>query len=695
MALPLPEHRSGEPSVRGGRLLTRLERPFTLLEAPFARSLPEHLNPIAQAGGLANTCLLIALATGVLLLFWYTPSVGGAHASVERMVQAPFTAGLLRSLHRYSSDMAIAFVVVHAARLFVARRFTGPRWVAWVTGLVLLGLTWLVGWTGYWLVWDEVAREVALATASFLDVVPIFVDPMSRAFLTDGGLNSLLFFVVFFLHVLLPLAMAIAAWLHISRLARSRFLTSKQMTLWLCAVLLLMSVLMPATSAAPARMAITPSGIPLDGWYLLPIVAAERLSAGGAWALLLGLGVVIFSLPWMLARGRMRVAQVNESTCHACMQCVQDCPYSAITMVSRAEPGRTELVARVNEASCVGCGLCGASCEPHAIRLPWDEQLAERRRVDAWFEACAPEQPMMVFACEGAGADALGADGATGRCASLPNARVMVVPCTGWVHSLSVERALRRGARGVIIAGCPPGSCRFREGDALLVDRMFWEREPALRRDKVDASHIRHAHAARIDARFLAREIAAFDAGSPQALSARARGKARGIALAMGLALVASFLTLVAAASRLPHQPRGAGDAQLVVSLRQAGDMVERCRDRSPEELAALPAHMRNPRVCSRGRAPVRVRVAIDGEVMLLKAFPAAGLWSDGQSFAIQNLRIAPGTHHVQVAVARGALHEEELEDESAWTFGESRSLDFTPGHRHVLDIDNGKLKWD
>ena len=102
---------------------------------------------------------------------------------------------------------------------------------------------------------------------------------------------------------------------------------------------------------------------------------------------------------------------------------------------------------------------------------------------------------MVIFACEGAGADSLGVDAASGRCGALPGARVMIVPCTGWIHSLSVERALRRGARGVIIAGCPPGACRFREGDLLLTERLAGTREPEFRSDKADASLIRSVHA--------------------------------------------------------------------------------------------------------------------------------------------------------------------------------------------------------
>ena len=109
-------------------------------------------------------------------------------------------------------------------------RVTGARWVAWVTGLALLGLLWVVGWLGYWLVWDQRAQQVALGSARLLDALPIFADPLGRSFLTDRSVNSLLFFVVFFVHMLLPLGMGVALWLHITRLSRPRFLPDRRMT---------------------------------------------------------------------------------------------------------------------------------------------------------------------------------------------------------------------------------------------------------------------------------------------------------------------------------------------------------------------------------------------------------------------------------------------------------------------------------
>ena len=209
------------------------------------------------------------------------------------------------------------FVLLHAFKLFFARRYGGARWLAWVTGIFLVGTLWFVGWIGYWLIWDERARQVALGSAKLLDVLPIFVDPLSRSFLIDENINSLLFFVMFFIHMLVPLAMGVGLWLHITRLARPDFLTKKGMTIWVTATLVLMSLAFPTDLAAPARMAVRPERFAMDAWYLAPIAMTDRLGAGVVWTFVLVAGAVLFALPWTLVTGRARFAHFEAEGCTA------------------------------------------------------------------------------------------------------------------------------------------------------------------------------------------------------------------------------------------------------------------------------------------------------------------------------------------------------------------------------------------
>jgi quinol-cytochrome oxidoreductase complex cytochrome b subunit len=134
---------AGTALLRGERLLTLAERPLLAIEAAVARALPESVNQLAQPGAMANALLLIVVATGILLLPVYSPSLSGAHDSVAALDAAPRSLNLLRSVHRLASDAAIAFVLLHALRALLPLRVAGARWIAWSSGVGLLAITWL------------------------------------------------------------------------------------------------------------------------------------------------------------------------------------------------------------------------------------------------------------------------------------------------------------------------------------------------------------------------------------------------------------------------------------------------------------------------------------------------------------------------------------------------------------------------
>jgi len=481
-----------EPTTPKG-VLRELERIFLLLDRALGAVLPESLNPLLHTGAIAVLCVLVASATGLILLTWYSPGVALAWQSVEAMSSSPFPEAFHRSLHRYSSDAALLFGTIHALRSLLARRFGGAWWLAWVTGGVLMLLLWVVGWTGYWLVWDMRAQRVAVATAKLIDALPIFGDPVSRSVLTDEAVSSLFFIVAFFIHILVPIALGVVAWLHITRLSRPRFLTDRPMTIWTLGFLFLLCVLYPATSAEPAGMTAAAPLLTMDWWYLWPLAIIECLGGNGLWYIALGSGAIFFSIPWWLSRRRPEPAGVIASRCDECKKCYQDCPYSAIEMVARTDGSPNHKTqASVIESKCVSCGICTGSCDTAAIGVPSFDSIEQRRRIEGWLrDALAQgEAPHIGFICTESAGAGLKVDPTTGISSELPGFRLLHVPCAGWVHPLMVERAIRHGAAGAVIVSCGRGECLYREGALWVEERMAGEREPSLRTEKVASEKI-------------------------------------------------------------------------------------------------------------------------------------------------------------------------------------------------------------
>ncbi len=655
-----------DPGVRGERGFAALEVPFLWLD----RYLPERLNPLAQTGAIANVCFIIASVSGVLLLLWYSPSVYQAWSSLEAM-RGSLIAQLTRSIHRYSSDACMLFVVLHALRLTAARRFAGARWLAWVTGVVLIGSLWFVGWLGYWLVWDEPARRIAIGSAKVLDVLPIFSDPMGRSFLADKSVHSLLFFTVFFIHMLLPLAMGVALWLHITRLNRSRFLTKAPMTIAVCVSLLALSIALPAVSGRSAKMIVTTGAMRVDAWYELPIALTDRLSGGALWLLVL-FSTIAFTLPWVLARGRAAPAAVDLPKCNGCTNCSVDCPYDAISMVPRTDGRSHALQAVVDPDKCVGCGICAGSCDSAGIGVPMVSQVEARARLDRWIDEHGAGAHV-AFACSRSAAATLKVDPETGRCDALPGYYVMPVICAGWVHMLTVERALRHGVRGVLIVACGSQEPQFREGPEHTRERIEGTRAPSLRRDKVDPKRVRLVELDRTRLADLTRAAEDFREGKPEP---GARGKPWA-ALALAALLVAS----IGAGSTVGYAGVRPLGPELVVSFKHPRRTGEHCRKVTEQEKLAMPPHMRRDEICERGRALVRLRIEVDGVVLRETKHAPKGLRGDGPSVAVETLALSPGTHRVVVSI--GDSH-----DPNEWTHRHERTMTFGDTGRVVVLFD-------
>ena len=130
-----------------------------------------------------------------------------------------------------------------------------------------------------------------------LDLIPIFADPLSRTFLTDKHINTLFFFLIFFFHMLMPLAIIFGLWLHINRLNRSNWITNKSLSIIIIVSLIVISLIKPALSVESAKMQIIPKEFTMDYWYLLPLWFTDRLNGGVLWFITLILSMIIFSFP--------------------------------------------------------------------------------------------------------------------------------------------------------------------------------------------------------------------------------------------------------------------------------------------------------------------------------------------------------------------------------------------------------------
>jgi ferredoxin/coenzyme F420-reducing hydrogenase delta subunit len=439
-------------------------------------------NPLYHSGALTLALLIVLLVTGLYLLLFYR--LGAPHGSVARITEQAWAGRWIRSLHRFASDAAIVAAVVHGFRMYAQRRTWGPRALAWLSGIVLVAVILISGWTGYVLVWDAQAQLLAVEGARLLDALPVFGEPISRSFTGERAVPSAFFFLNLFAHIALPISIGALVWVHVARVARPVLLPVRPVLWGSVVALTAVSVLWPVSIAAEADLLRLPADVPLDWFFAFWLPLTQRLPAGLVWLLAVLLTGVLLTIPW-ITRPRLEElpapATVNERTCTGCEQCVRDCPYDAITMVPRTD-GREGRVAFVTTDLCTSCGICIGSCPPMAIGpmgLTGRDQVAEVRQYLAREKPSAGD--VVIVGCEWSAARAE---------AERTGARLLSVPCVGAMHSSTVELLLRGGAGGVLVVGCPEHDGRTREGLTWTAERLFEGRSAELK-ERVDRSRLR------------------------------------------------------------------------------------------------------------------------------------------------------------------------------------------------------------
>ncbi len=181
--------RTGVPVTRRQRMMAVLNNVFLHLHPV---RLPRHAVKIKYTwcmGGLSFFIFLVLTVTGILLMFYYRPTVEYAYGDVLDLTQQ-VPLGIMREIHRWGAHLMVITVWLHMFRVFMTGSYKPPREFNWAVGVILLVLTMLLSFTGYLLPWDQLAIWAITVGSNMAGATPLVgASGPGSAFLSIGDVN--------------------------------------------------------------------------------------------------------------------------------------------------------------------------------------------------------------------------------------------------------------------------------------------------------------------------------------------------------------------------------------------------------------------------------------------------------------------------------------------------------------------------
>lgn len=158
-----------------------------------------HLHPVAIKkhalqmqftwcmGGITFFLFLVETITGVLLMFYYRPTLEWAYNDMLAL-RDTVSLGVLREIHRWGAHAMVITVWLHMYRVFLTGSYKPPREFNWVIGVLLLVLTLLLSFTGYLLPWDQLSLWAITVGSNMAQAAPLVghAGPGQQLLTVDG-----------------------------------------------------------------------------------------------------------------------------------------------------------------------------------------------------------------------------------------------------------------------------------------------------------------------------------------------------------------------------------------------------------------------------------------------------------------------------------------------------------------------------
>jgi len=272
-------------------------------------------NPLYLMGPMLYYFWLITVISGVLLMIWYEPTTTGAYSSIQRIqdevgrlafprLGTIGLGALTRGLHKYAADGLITVIFLRLYRMYFLGEYKKPGELSWMLAFAGLVLAMISGITGYLLIWNQRAfwaAKTVLTVPVYFDQIPLlgplkFGSMIAYIFLGGPAVGQATITRFYAIHFGISLVLLILVEVFFGRVRRSRLNMSWFPALLFLAMLVVISIILPAESGRRADPTRTPLPI-LSDWYFLALYQFVKytppLWAGLGPGLLIGFGMLV------------------------------------------------------------------------------------------------------------------------------------------------------------------------------------------------------------------------------------------------------------------------------------------------------------------------------------------------------------------------------------------------------------------
>lgn len=286
----------------------------------------------AYTGSAILMFFIIQVVTGIILAFYYRPTLEAANSSVARIMTEIPLGWVVRSIHSWSATFMIALVIVHLTSIWILKSYRRPREMTWMSGVLLLVCSLAFGFTGYLLPWDDLSLSATKVGTDIPRAIPVIGNFFTKLLRGGEDVSGDTLTRFFSFHIsILPLALLAVLIVHIfliQKLGMSLPLQEeikkkqvreipfwpnfifREMILWLVLLGVLLSLavfLPPGLGQAADLRAPAPEGIKPEWYFLflfqtLKIFPAHILFLSGetvAVLFILAGGLIFFFFPFL------------------------------------------------------------------------------------------------------------------------------------------------------------------------------------------------------------------------------------------------------------------------------------------------------------------------------------------------------------------------------------------------------------